>query len=61
MGTDNSICKLLLVDNSNDDRLLLRRAVTKHSRFHIVGDVCDGEDAIALTGPHSGFKRRSAN
>jgi CheY-like chemotaxis protein len=55
---DKSICKLLLVDNSDDDRLLVRRAVTKHSRFHIVGEVCDGEDAIAYLSGQTIFSDR---
>jgi CheY-like chemotaxis protein len=55
---DGSIYKLLLVDNSDDDRLLLRRAVTRHSRFHIVGEVCDGRDAIAYLSGQKIFSDR---
>ena len=38
---------LLLVDDSEDDRLFIRRAIVRHPRLEIVGEVCDGEEAIA--------------
>jgi CheY-like chemotaxis protein len=38
---------LLLVDDSEDDRLFMRRAITKHPQLIIVGEVCDGEEAIS--------------
>lgn len=38
---------LLLVDDSDDDRLFIRRAILRNPRLDIAGEVCDGEEAIA--------------
>jgi|GEM_PF-625253 CheY-like chemotaxis protein len=55
---NKSVCKVLLVDNSDDDRLLLRHLVKKHARFHIVAELCDGEDAISYLGGQTIFSDR---
>jgi CheY-like chemotaxis protein len=38
---------ILLVDDSFDDRLFARRALCRNPRFVLVGEVFDGESAIA--------------
>jgi CheY-like chemotaxis protein len=38
---------ILLVDDSDDDRLFIRRAISKNLRLEIIGEVCDGEQAIS--------------
>ncbi len=42
--------RVLLVDDSRDIRLLLRRVLTRSSSFDVVGEACDGREAIALAG-----------
>lgn len=37
---------VLLVDDCEDDRLFMRRALLRQPRLHIVGELCDGEEAI---------------
>ena len=37
---------VLLVDDSEDDRLFLRRAIVRHPRLLIAGEVPDGEAAV---------------
>jgi CheY-like chemotaxis protein len=38
---------VLVVDDSTDDRFFLRRSMQENSRLTIVGEVCNGDDAIA--------------
>jgi CheY-like chemotaxis protein len=38
---------VLVVDDSKDDRFFLRRSIQDNSRLTIVGEVCNGDDAIA--------------
>ena len=38
---------VLVVDDSDDDRFFLRRAIHGNSRLTIVAEVCNGEDAIS--------------
>jgi CheY-like chemotaxis protein len=38
---------VLMVDDSEDDRLFMRRAIRAHPRLVLVGEACDGEEAIA--------------
>jgi DNA-binding NarL/FixJ family response regulator len=40
--------RVLLVDDSSDIRLLLRRMLTRVSNFDVVGEASDGREAIAL-------------
>jgi CheY-like chemotaxis protein len=49
---------VLLVDDSEDDRLFMRRAVQKTDRLKLVGEVCDGEEAIAYLEGRGEFKDR---
>jgi CheY-like chemotaxis protein len=39
---------VLLVDDSDDDRWFMRRALKGNSRFSVAGEACDGEVAIAF-------------
>ena len=41
------IYTVLVADDSEDDRLFLRRALRKHPRYVLVGEVGDGEAAVA--------------
>jgi CheY-like chemotaxis protein len=49
---------VLLVDDSEDDRLFLRKAILQNSKLAIVGEVCDGEAAIAYLEGRAGFEDR---
>jgi CheY-like chemotaxis protein len=49
---------VLLVDDSEDDRLFLRKAILRNPRLAIVGEVCDGEAAIAYLEGQDAFKDR---
>jgi CheY-like chemotaxis protein len=49
---------VLLADDSEDDRLLLRRALRKKPRFALVGEVYDGEAAIAWLAGQGDYKDR---
>ncbi len=42
-----SKCAVLLADDSEDDRFFLRRALSQNPRLVVVGEVQDGEEAIA--------------
>ncbi|MDB6018298.1 MAG: response regulator receiver protein [Pedosphaera sp.] len=37
---------VLLADDSEDDRLFMRRALLRTTRLVMIGEVCDGEEAI---------------
>jgi CheY-like chemotaxis protein len=41
------IFSILLVDDSDDDRLFVRRAIEKNKAFSVVGELTDGDAAIA--------------
>jgi len=60
--SDGSMAKdlfsVLLVDDSEDDRLFVRRAFSKRPAFVMVGEVCDGEAAIAYLAGHGEFSNR---
>ena len=49
---------VLLVDDSEDDRMFLRRAISRNPRLALVGEVCDGEAAIAYLEGRDAFKDR---
>ncbi|MGD0410406.1 MAG: response regulator [Verrucomicrobiota bacterium] len=49
---------VLLADDSEDDRLLLRRALRKKPRFALVGEVYDGEAVIAWLAGQGDYKDR---
>ncbi len=49
---------VLLVDDSEDDRLFLRMALSGNPRLVLVGEVCDGEDAISYLSGEGRFADR---
>lgn len=57
--TAKSLFSVLLVDDSDDDRLFVRRALRKNPGFEVVGEVCDGEAAIAYLSGQGEFNDRT--
>ena len=53
-----AIYSVLLVDDSADDRLFIRRAIHKNKRLVIVRELEDGDAAIAYLDGHEPFKDR---
>lgn len=51
---------VLLVDDSEDDRLFMRLALRNHPSLVVIGEVCDGEDAISYLSGLAKFADRSA-
>jgi CheY-like chemotaxis protein len=49
---------VLVADDSEDDRFFLRQAIRGNSRLTIVGEVCNGEDAIAYLSGQNVFSDR---
>ena len=49
---------ILLVDDSEDDRLFMRRALRNNAKLTVVGEVCDGEDAISYLDGQDAFADR---
>ena len=49
---------VLLVDDSDDDRLFMRRAIRSVSGLVLVGEVCDGESAIEYLSGHGPYTDR---
>jgi len=49
---------VLLVDDSEDDRWFMRRALNGNSRFSVAGEACDGEVAIAYLSGQGGYEDR---
>lgn len=49
---------VLIVDDSVDDRLLLKAAMRATGRLHCIGEVSDGAEAIAYLKGHAGFSDR---
>jgi CheY-like chemotaxis protein len=49
---------VLLVDDSEDDRFFMRRALCNNPRLFVVGEACDGEDAIAYLSGQAVFSDR---
>jgi DNA-binding NarL/FixJ family response regulator len=47
--------KVLLVDDSPDDRFFIQRVLERSPRFVIVGEACDGQEAIDYLQGHSEF------
>jgi CheY-like chemotaxis protein len=50
--------RVLVVDDSDDDRFFLRRSIQSDSRLTIVAEVCNGEDAIAYLSGRTVFSDR---
>jgi CheY-like chemotaxis protein len=49
---------VLVADDSDDDRLLLKKAVQRASRLKIIGEVTNGGDVIAYFKGHAQFTDR---
>jgi CheY-like chemotaxis protein len=49
---------VMLVDDSEHDRLFMRRAIQADPRLRIVGEVCDGQAAIEYLGGQAQFQDR---
>jgi CheY-like chemotaxis protein len=49
---------VLLADDSEDDRLFIRRAFRRNPRFRLVGEACDGESAIAWLAGEGEYRDR---
>ena len=52
------VYSILLADDSDDDRLFVRRALRKNPRFILAGEVGDGEAAIAWLSGAGEYKNR---
>jgi len=55
---DKKVYTVLLVDDSDDDRLFIRKALRKNPRFPVVGEVSDGESAISWLSGRGQFGNR---
>ena len=56
--TQNGTFGVLLVDDSEDDRLFLRMALSDNPRLALVAEVCDGAEAISYLIGEEGFADR---
>src|ERR1700677_2323260 len=52
------IYSILVVDDSEDDRLFIRRAIRANPRLVLAAEVCDGEEAIAYLDGQGAFRDR---
>lgn len=52
---------VFLVDDSDDDRLFMRMALERSSKLKIIGEACDGEEAIDYLKGNGPFKDRQAH
>ena len=57
--SDETSNKVLLADDSEDDRFFLRSAIKRSSRLSIIGEVQDGEEAINYLAGHGNFADRT--
>ena len=55
---DKELYHVLVADDSEDDRLLLRKALRLAPSLQITAEVSDGEDVIAYFRGHAGFTDR---
>jgi CheY-like chemotaxis protein len=51
---------VLLVDDSEDDRHFMRLALRGHPKLVVIGEVCDGEDAISYLNGSENYTDRGA-
>jgi CheY-like chemotaxis protein len=51
--------RVLLADDSEDDRLFLRMALSENPKLALVGEVCDGEEALSYLTGEAGFADRT--
>jgi len=49
---------VLMVDDSEDDCLLLKLALSRAARLRFIGSVCDGEEAVAYLGGKGSYSDR---
>jgi CheY-like chemotaxis protein len=54
----NGTFRVLLVDDSEDDRLFLRMVLRGNPKLALVAEVCDGEEAISYLTGEAGFADR---
>jgi CheY-like chemotaxis protein len=54
----NAAFGVLLVDDSEDDRLFLRMALRENPRLVVVGELCDGQEAISYLSGSGKFANR---
>jgi CheY-like chemotaxis protein len=52
--------QVLVADDSEDDRVLLRTAMRRAARMQIIAEVSNGDEVIAYLSRHGGETRRSA-
>ena len=57
-AAERAIYKVLCVDDSEEDRLLLRRCLRNQNRFQVVAEVCNGEEAIRYLKGEGAFADR---
>ena len=55
---DTAPYTVLIVDDSEDDRFFIRTILGRFPRFKIIGEVCDGEEAIAYISGRQEFADR---
>lgn len=58
MGTLTDSYKIMIVDDSDEDRQRLRQAVEAHPKFTVVAEVCQGDDAVAYLRGDTIFSER---
>jgi len=50
---------VLVVDDSEDDRFFMRNVLHRFPRFKLIGEMCDGEDAILYLSGRDKFRDRA--
>jgi CheY-like chemotaxis protein len=53
-GKESQTYSVLLADDSETDRVLIREALKKYPRFKLIGEACDGLETIAFLDRRSG-------
>jgi len=51
-------CTVLIADDSEDDRFFLKAAIARDSRLKVIGELEDGEEAIAYLSGRGAFGNR---
>lgn len=47
-----------MVDDSEDDRYFLKKALRRFPRFRLLRELCDGQEAVSYLAGHGRFARR---